>query len=237
MQALILIAGILIIIYNLFVNVSNLNSLASHALRYNTTNGYWEAYFKNCVSLRAIISSVVGTIFAFILFVILEVMILFRGEAIKKEINLAKSTGLKFFYENDNSWAEKTAFFETNIHTVGFDKKSIQVTGVVRLDFAQILTFIKTECENKSLPLSYEVMQEIKLGADTATVPFLVNIKYVDYPLYVIYTQEQLMQFRTVKDKFAAAGISDVLYFSAIPFQITKEATVQESVETRPGLA
>jgi hypothetical protein len=235
MQALLLIAGVLIIVYNLFVNISNLSTLASEALRLNTVNGYWDAYFKSCVSARAIISSIIGMIFAFLLYLALTLIIAFRGEAVKKEIALAKSTGYKFYYENIPSLSEQKKNFHSNVSICGLAETDIMATGIVRLDLAQIMAHIQKECEAKNLTLRYEIMQEIQLGNDTATLPFLFTINNVDYPLYVIYTEEHKKQFSAVSEKLKAAGINDVLYYSLLPIE-EPEVIVTDTVEVTPGL-
>lgn len=217
MHIILLIIGVCLILYNFIINITNLSIIVRYCLQTNSLDEFWPTYGKLCVSGKAIYSTIISVIFAVPLFLLITPIVLYREKKYGKQLTQAFEGGFVFEYQDNMGIEAKGVELYTNAGIAGLDEIKITATGMVRVDFAMILTDMKAECEKKNFSVRYDVMQHITLGGQQAAVPLLFNINGTDYPLYVIYNELQKKQFMSVRETFSRTGINDVIYFSVLP--------------------
>lgn len=215
MQALVLIITGCIILYNLTINLQNLSNIANHCLSVNSTDVFWDAYWEGCAHGKAIFSSIIALVIAIPLYLIIGIIIVFRGKQGEKFTKGIQASRLTFQYDAHMPKGG-SQFFYTNAGILGFDAPQIDITGITRFDFAIVISQIEENVKKQKKHFRIEAMQDIKLGKKLTTIPVLMKVNEEDYPLYLIYTEEQKQQFALVCEAFAEQGINDVIYFSAI---------------------
>lgn len=210
-----LIVGGLIILYNIIIQFSNLAKIIQYTFATNSLGSYWEFFFKNNFSLGAIISSVIGLILALVVFIIIMPFVLYRKYVLKNDIDSQLKSGLLFNYEESYPHIPEGAIFYTNIDKLSIKDLNIPSTGMIKFDAMTIINEIAQHSEGTSTDIGYGVMEKIKLNdKSTATVPLMLKINNVSYPTYILYTEEHLIKFESIKKKIHASGYKDCLYFS-----------------------
>src|SRR5689334_18028327 len=117
MEVILIVILVLIIVYNLFVNIANISIIVKYCIANNSVVEFWSLYFKHCFSLRAIYSSVFGFVISILLFFILIPIVLIRKFIFKKEINSMISNGLVFEYKNTE--LPQGSWFYSNVSDFG----------------------------------------------------------------------------------------------------------------------
>lgn len=219
MHVLLLIVAIGILAYNLVINITNLSKIIGFCFRQNSLNFYWEGYYKACVSGRAIYSTIISFILAFILFVIIAPILLIRGIIFSEQIRKRKESGLLFEYQEAFPKPNESTYFYTNIDDTGVENIKTHITGSIKKDCLDVIIKLQTFAKSNNIVMQYDVQQDIQLSNDTATIPLLLTKDNLSYPVYFIYTELHKKQFSSIRKILRANGIDQVIYFSAFPIQ------------------
>ncbi len=217
MGAIILILIVVIITVNLIINLSNLAIIITHCNRSNSVQPFWSLYYEHCVSGRAIYSTIISFIVSLFLFIALSIFIFIRRDILKKQANphiLEDIAGRSPIY-NDIIVNEKEIFY-TNLEEIGLSEVNVEVSGKLRVDC--IMAMMEIEDKNKlaKLPIKMDILQNYGVMNGSLNVPLTIAINNVQYPVYFIYSNEQLQQFKDFSTELIDMGIPKVLYFSRL---------------------
>lgn len=218
MGAILLVIGVLIILYNLIINLSNVTIIIRYCLGTNTLDEYWNLYFKNCFSARAIYSSIFGLILAIFLFIILIPIILIRRILFAKKMGQYQESGLVFKYDNSQLPAGTT--FYSNCNDYGFAINKVEATGEVAQDMEKVILTLTTFGEENNIEIKYDIMKEIYILSTNETVYAPLNIfkEEKNYPVYLLYDDKQIERYKKVKLSLAETAYNDTIYFSTKNF-------------------
>lgn len=218
MGAILLVIAVIIILFNLIVNLSNITIIIRYCLGTNTLDEYWNLYFKNCFSLRAIYSSIFGLILAIFLFVILIPIILIRRILFAKKMEEYQESGLVFKYNNSQLPAGST--FYSNCNDYGFSINKVEATGEVAQDMEKIILALTTYGEENNIEVKYDIMKEIYILSTNETVYAPLNLfrDEKNYPVYLLYDDKQIEKYKKVKLSLAETAYNDTIYFSTKNF-------------------
>jgi len=218
MGAILLVLLVLIVLYNLIINLTNITIIIKYCLGTNTLGEYWNLYFKNCFSFRAIYSSIFGLVLAIFLFIILIPIILIRRILFAKKIQEYQESGSVFKYSNSQLPAGST--FYSNCNDYGFAINKVEATGEVAQDMEKIILSISNFGKENNMEINYDVMKEIYILSTNETVYAPLNLfkDEKNYPVYLLYDDKQIENYKKVKSLLAETGYKDTIYFSTKNF-------------------
>ena len=210
----------LIIIYNLYVNLTNITIIIKYCIANNSVSEFWSLYFKHCFSFRAIYSSVFGLVISILLFFILIPIVLIRKYIFKKEITAMMSNGLVFEYKNTE--LPQGTWFYSNVTDFGFDMNKINATGNVAEDMENVLNCFLDFAKTTGKEINFDFMKEMYLAENdkTAIAPLLIRDDSYNNlnPVYLLYNDDQINQYKKVKGLLAETRYKDSIYFSVKNF-------------------
>ncbi len=214
MGAILLVLLVLIVLYNLIINLTNITIIIKYCLGTNTLGEYWSLYFKNCFSLRAIYSSIFGLILAIFLFIILIPIILIRRILFAKKMQEYQESGSVFKYSNSQLPAGST--FYSNCNDYGFAINKVEATGEVAQDMEKIILAISAFGKENNIEINYDVMKEIYILSTNETIYAPLNLfkEEKNYPVYLLYDEKQIENYKKIKLMLADTGYKDTIYFS-----------------------
>lgn len=217
-RIILIVIAALIIIVNLFINFSNIFRIVSYCFKSNTLNQYWSLFFKNCVSGRALISSVFAIIIAVIIFIIITPFVLFRRATIGKKTAALIEEGILFEYQ-DLNLSDKNVHFNSNLESLtGISlTNDLAATGNVKIDATLVISEIQTKVQAEDKTFSFKAMHNITLndGKD-AIVPVFITIDQKSHPVYFVYNETHKNQFNKINSKLYSRGFKSI-YFSILP--------------------
>jgi len=217
LRLVLLAVGVIIIIINFFINSGTLVKIISYCYQTNTLNQYWTLFFKNSMSGRAIISSLIGLVVAIIAFVIITPIILIRKSVFGKKEAALTEEGLLFQYPDLNLEKENLKFNSNIQQITGLQLADIEATGKLRIDAIMFLSEFAASCKAIDKDYSHEVMKTITLeDKKEAVVPVLLNLEKKQIPVYFIYNESHRTQYNTIKSQLISNGFKDCGYVSVI---------------------
>jgi len=218
MQIILLIVVVLIILYNLIVNLNNMTIIVKYCLGTNTLDEYWSMYFKHCFSFRAIYSSVFGLLIAIILFLILIPVIIIRKILFKGKINQYVSDGLIFTYSDIE--LPSTSTFFSNCNDYGFAINRVEATGKISDDIEKVLNELLLFAKDNGKELMFDFMKEMYIMSSdkTAVAPIVLIDDEKNYPVYFLYDDKQINQYKNIKQTLLETRFKDCIYFSVKNF-------------------
>lgn len=220
MGAILIVILALIIIYNLFVNLTNISIIVKYCVANNSVSEFWSLYFKHCFSFRAIYSSVFSLVISFHLFFILIPIVLIRKYVFKKEVKTMMANGLVFEYKNTE--LPQGSWFYSNVTNFGFDINKINATGNVAEDMENILNSFLDFAKTNGKEFNFDFMKELYIADKdkTAIAPILIrDDSYTNLnPIYLLYNDDQINQYKKVKELLAESRYKDSIYFSVKNF-------------------
>lgn len=221
MFALFLILGVGIILYNLFVNLSNISIIIEYCYSTNTLDKYWSLFFKNCISGRAIYSSIIAIILAFVIFLFLLPIVVIRGVLFKQEFKRQLESGYVFDYSNVLMDFPNDTKLLTNISDYeNFEAREYESSASLNFDAKKVVDSVKEQCSNKKLHFRFKVQQEMYLpSGKTATAPILFYIEDEVYPVYFIYNELQAIQYNNISKLLSDSRFKNTIYFSVLPME------------------
>ncbi|PZR21224.1 MAG: hypothetical protein DI539_08600 [Flavobacterium psychrophilum] len=214
MQVLLFLFALIIIVFNLIINLSNITRIIKYCLKHNTLNKFWPNYYKACVSGRAIYSTIIASILALILFLLLVPIIIIRGILKKEEIEQMRKSGVYFDY--NSSTPERSKIFKTNLPSIGLNDITINSSGNINTDCMKVIDELTRQSKNE-YTLVFDPMQEIEVNSEIVTVPLLITVNTSVYPAYFIYTPFQKEQYTNISNTLKKNGIHQTVYFSLQP--------------------
>ncbi|MDO6491158.1 MULTISPECIES: hypothetical protein [unclassified Cellulophaga] len=219
LRVLLLVAGVIILLINFFINSGNIIKIVKYCFQTNSIANYWDLIFKSCFSGRAIISSLIGLILAIIIFIIITPIILIRSAIGTKKVNNLLDEGLFFQYQEAYQVQENLTF-KTNInHELNINMPAVNVSGKLRVDAIIAISEITKEYEAKGIKCEYKVMHKLPLENKTeALIPLFLTVDSQEIPTYFIYTPTHVQQYKKIRNKLYTAGYKKTIYFSTIQF-------------------
>lgn len=216
-RIILIIVAALIIIVNLFINFSNIFKIVSYCFQTNTLSQYWSLFFKSCVSLRAIISSVFAIILGLVIFIIITPFILIRRVTIGKKTAALIEEGILFEYP-DIDLQNENLIFNSNLQSItGISlNQDLKAVGNIKMDARSVISDIQTKLVANNTAFSFKAMHDITLsdGKD-AIVPLFITIDKKSYPVYFIYNEKHKSQFQKITNRLYNRGYK-CIYFSII---------------------
>ncbi|MBC8756097.1 hypothetical protein H2O64_15575 [Kordia sp. YSTF-M3] len=210
-----LIIGGIIILVNIIIHFSNLIKIIQYTFATNSLGNYWEYFFKNNFSARALISSLIALVIAIFIFFIIAPFVLYRKYVLKNDIESQLKSGLMLEYLESYPHVNKEGFFHTNIDFLNIKDIQVPITGNLRVDLVMIMGAISEKCEANNKTVDYAVMQKTKLSnKSVATIPVMLSLNDREYPMYLIYTDEHIDQYKELKKSLFQSGYKDCIYFS-----------------------
>lgn len=218
MQGILILLLVLIIVFNLIVNLTNITIIIKYCLGTNSLGEYWSLYFKNCFSFRAIYSSVFGLVLAIILFVILIPVIIIRKILFKGKVQQLVSNGLIFDYR-DVELPSDTTFF-SNCNDFGFAINRVAASGKIAQDVENVLHSLIAFSEANTVEIKYHIMKEMYIASKdkTAIAPLVVVKDEQSFPVYFLYDDNQVNQFKNVRAILQETRFKNCIYFSVKNF-------------------
>lgn len=205
----------LIIIINFFINSANIISIITYCFRTNTLDKYWETFFKNCVSAKSIISSVIGFVVAFILFFIIAPFILYRKARFGSSQSGKLQRDLVFQYRDQNLEKEDRRFYSNFSRQTGLQSIEIDVSGKIRIDAIIAISKIEEACKSSEKKFDFKVMETIKLeDKKEILVPILISIDSKKIPVFFLYENTHHEQFQKVRSILLECNYDKCIYFS-----------------------
>ncbi|MFK8008238.1 MAG: hypothetical protein AB8H03_17910 [Saprospiraceae bacterium] len=219
LSIILFIAAIAIILINFMINLGNITKISMYCIQTNTLNQYWSAWFKSSVNGRAIISSIIGFVLAVLVFFLIMPIVLIQKFLFNKKVKTQVDNGLWFDYSQVKISPNEGDTFFTNINKLGLEQEEFKVYGDVKIDVMMIVGALVKACQEKGIPLAYKVMEEVKLhNTQKARVPVLLEMNNEQYPVYLIYNDDQKNQFYKVGSQLEQSGFKDCFYFSVNRF-------------------
>lgn len=214
MGGILLVILVLIILYNLIVNLTNITIIVKYCLGTNTLDKYWELFFKNCFSFRAIYSSIFGVILAILIFIVLLPIIPIRKVLYAKKMEEYVESGLVFRY-NDIDLPVNSTFY-SNCNDYGFAINKVEATGKIAQDIENALKSLIDFAEQNNIEIKYDVMKEIFILSrnESAFAPLSLFKDEVNYPVYFLYDDKQVEKYKSVKLALSETGFKNTIYFS-----------------------
>ena len=217
---ILLAVGVILIVVNLFINSNNIFNIAIYCLKTNTLNKYWDTFYTNCVSGRAIISSIFAFIIALLIFLLIAPFIFINRTFFNSKTNNSIQNGLYFQYDDTNTNFQTNKLkFITNINeATGLQIEPLEITGKINIDATFVIGNLDDLCQKTGKNISYNIMHEVALiNGKKAIIPIFASIDNKRYPIYFIYNETHKNQFSQIKPKLHELGYKDCIYFSAIP--------------------
>lgn len=210
--------GILILIINVFISSGNLIKIVTYCWKTNTIDQYWESFYKSSVNARAIISTVIGSVLAVFVFIVIAPMIVLRKSMSENKAVFLINEGLFFEYP-DLELENENRVFNTNIDQIFSERlKEIKVTGKIRIDAIILLSELDELCKNQNKEFTYKVMEKLNLDENVeAQIPLLLSIDNQAYPTFFIYNQTHKKQYEKIKARLFKNGYKKCFHFSSIP--------------------
>jgi len=214
MQVILLLVIVIILLYNLIVNLNNMTIIVKYCLGTNTIDEYWSMYFKHCFSFRAIYSSIFGLIIAIIVFFVLIPVVIIRKIIFKGKINQYVSDGLIFTY-NDVELASAITFF-SNCNDYGFAINRVEATGKISDDIENVLNELLLFAKNNDKELHFDFMKEMYIMSSdkTAVAPIMLIDGERNFPVYFLYDDKQINQYKNIKQTLLDTRFKECIYFS-----------------------
>lgn len=218
MAALLLVLLVLILGYNLIVNLTNISIIIKYCLATNSIEEFWPLYFKHCFSLRAIYSSVFSLFLSVFLFLCLIPIVIIRKIVLKKDFENRMNNGLSFTY--DNLELPAGSWFYSNVTNFGFAMNKITATGNIAEDMEHIVNAFLESSKVTLKECSFDFMQEMYIMEEdkTAIAPLLIKEEEKVYPVYVLYDEHQINQYLKVSPLLQQTRFKDTIYFSVKNF-------------------
>ena len=215
LRVVLLVIAILILIVNFIINLTLLTGIIRHCFRTNSLAEYWTLFFKNGLSGRAIISSIIATIMAFALFLVILPFVLLKRFRQGKREAINEEFLLQYSFK-DITKENKT--FHTNITDVGLAPINCNATGNIRVDATMVMAEILAQFENEENKPEYKVGQEISVDSEkNARIPIMLKIGKKEYPIYFLYDSENEEAFEKIQNKLYYLGFKKCIYFSVNP--------------------
>jgi hypothetical protein len=210
--------GILIIVVNFFIHLSNLSKVISYCFKTNRIEDYWELVFKG-YSARAIISSIIGFILALAIYFIIAPIVLIKRIGADKTYKSQLESGYIVEYE-DLDLEGKDLHFNSNLQReTGIEIENVDATGKIRIDAIMVIMKLKEHCDVLNKSFIQKAMADVEVTeGQMAKVPLLLTIDGESYPTYFIYADRQREQYEKVRPLLLDAGFKTVLYFTTLRF-------------------
>lgn len=215
-MAIFLIIAILLLLYNLVINLSNISNIVGYCFATNTLTEYWGSFFKFCFYGRAIYSSIIAFIIALFIFIIITPIILIRMLLFKGQVQKQVKEGLIFDYNDVQYVSNSEGFFKTNIENFGFKKNDYKIFGKIEQDVENVLKHLYDEFEAKGSEFKYEIMKEMYvLEKDkSAYAPLLITVDEAVFPVYFLYNDQQQDQYRSIAGLLSETRYKNTVFFS-----------------------
>lgn len=214
-RIVLVVVACLALLYNFFINFALIMKLVKYCFATGTLNQYWDLFLKNGMSSRAIISSVLGFVLALVVFIIILPFVLLKAATLRKKVEQQQTQGLQLDYSDLDFGENNSLKFNSNLNQIGLEIEAQDVTGKLRVDAIMIIAALSKKAEDLGKEISYEAVQEFALKDGTkAVVPIVLTMENTKYPIYILYTEQHLAQYKTVRDALMQSGYSKVLYFA-----------------------
>lgn len=208
--------GLLFIVYNLIINLTNLTRIVNYCFDTNSLDHYWSLFHEACLHRRAIYSSIIISIAGAFLFIIISPIILVKGIFARKQMEERYRSGAYFKYTNDDLTEKKFGF--SNLNELGIDKFEPIATGNVNADFALAMAYLEDHCRNKNLKITQSVFETYDLNNKMRVlIPVSIESGERVYPLYLIYNQEHKDSYQKINPILKDNHFENALFLSIIP--------------------
>lgn len=216
MSTLLFCIAIIIIGYNLIINISNLSKVVSFCFESNSTTHYWSLFKEGCLSRRAIYSSLIAMVIGVLVFIVILPIIAIRGLFEKNQMEENYLSGAHFRYTDTN--LSETKFCFSNLEELGVDKFEPKATGRVNLDLMLAMGYIEKAFINKGLKAEINPFEVYDLKNNIRVlIPATVEAEEKSYPLYLIYNEEHKAAYQKINPVLKENHFQNALYLSVIP--------------------
>jgi hypothetical protein len=216
LSSLLLLTGLLFIVYNLILNLTNLTRIVNYCFDTNSLDQYWSLFYKACFHKKAIYSSIIISVISAFLFIVISPLIFIKGIFAQKEMEERRSSGAHFKYADTDLIEKKFGF--SNINELGIDKFESTATGNVKLDFVLAMGYIEEHCKNKNLKITQSVFETYDLNNKMRVlIPVTIGIGEKSYPMYLIYNQEHKDSYQKINPILKENHFENALYLSVVP--------------------
>lgn len=213
---LLLLIGLLFIVYNSILNLTNLTKIINYCFESNSLDKYWNLVEEACLHRRAIYSTIIISAIAAFVYLVLLPIILIRGIFFKKKMEARYHSGAYFRYADRYLTNKKFDF--SNLHELGIDTFEHDTTGNVKIDFAMVMGQIEEFCDNKNLNITKNFFEVYDLSNKMRVlIPVTIEIGERTFPLYLIYTQEHRDAYQRINPVLKDNHFENALYLSLIP--------------------
>lgn len=213
---LFLLIGLLFIVYNLVLNLTNLTRIINYCFDTNSLDHYWSLFQEACLHRRAIYSSIIISIVGALIFIVISPIIFVKRIFAQKQMAERHSSGAYFKYADDNLTEKKFSF--SNLNELGIDKFESIATGNVKMDFALAMGYIEEHCRNKNLKVTQSVFETYDLNNKMRVlIPVSIEAGEKVYPLYLIYNQEHKESYQKINPILKDNHFENALFLSIIP--------------------
>lgn len=218
MGGLLIAVIIIILLWNIVIGLSNITSIINYCLDTNTVSDYWKYFFKNCVSGRAIYSSIFMLFTGLIIFIILVPVVIVRSFFIKSKLKKQFLNGQLFDYSNYLFTSNIPKKQDSNLLDFGFENRNIAICGNFLEDSKTVILYFERYCNENNLEFkSYNNFEIYILETDqSATAPLVVYIGDTVYCIYFLYEDFQKTQFQSVKAIISDSKFKNCIYFSTV---------------------
>jgi len=214
--ALLFFVGLIFILYNLILNLSNLTRIINYCFDAGSLTHYWSLFYEGCFHRRAIYSSVIIAIIGFLVFIVIAPFVLIKGIFQEKKEQEMQVAGSVFRYENRS--LTDTQFLYSNIEDLGIEKFECTATGNPAIDFALIMGFIDQGCEKQSIKIIQSPLQTYDLKNNVRVIiPLTLELGEKVFPVYLLYNEMQKNAYLKIKPVLTANHFEPALYFSILP--------------------
>jgi hypothetical protein len=216
MGLFLLLIGLLFIVYNLVLNLTNLSKIINYCFDSNSIEHYWSLFYEACFHRKAIYSSIIIAVIGFFIFIIIAPIILIKGIFEQKKMEERYLSGAYFKYADSNLIEKKFSF--SNLHELGIDRFESTATGNVRVDLALTMGYIEEHCRNKKMRINQNVFETYDLkNKMRVLIPVTIETGEKTYPVYLIYNQEHKDAYQKINPALKENHFENALYLSVIP--------------------
>ena len=215
LRVILLVIAIIIIVYNLAISLGNIFKITVYCFYTNSLGEYWNHFFKNCVSGRAIISSLFSFFLALVIFLIITPIIIIKKLFFKERNSEIIENGQILIYKDYQVENKK---FYTNAESLNLGSFDYEATGKLRVDAVLFIGDLSQRCEKEGKEVETKVLHKIT-GKDNfeIIIPVFIKINNEEFPTYFLYDETHKRQFNTIKNTLYTLGYKNCIYFSVLP--------------------
>ncbi|WP_316803258.1 hypothetical protein [Pedobacter nototheniae] len=216
MAALLFCIGLIFILYNLILNLTNLTRIVNYCLDTGSLDHYWSLFYEACFHRRAIYSSIIISLIGLLIFIVIAPIVIIKGIFTEKQMEKRHNSGAYFKYTDSNLTDQKFSY--SNLHELGIDKFESTATGKINIDFALVMGYIEEHCRNKKIKINQSVFQTYDLSNKMRVlIPISIEKAERVYPLYLIYNDEHRESYQKINPTLKENHFENALYLSLIP--------------------